>query len=136
MIPLITNFPFSGQDIFSILWLILYIGYYLSFFFFLLHQFILLQSFVLFYCCSVPVVPISPHCSSLPHPTPAPKDTLLPIVLVRWSFVPVPFLSPFIPLPSGHVSLFFISMSLVLLCSFVLLIKILSLLFNIFNLYF
>ena len=39
------------------------------------------------YCCSITVVPISPHCSPLPHPPPAPTVNPHPVVHVHGLFI-------------------------------------------------
>ena len=76
-----------------------------------------------FYCCSVTVVPISPCCSPLPRPALTPTVNPHPVVPVSGSFIPVPSPSC-LPYPSSSsplvtVSLFLVSMSLVLFCSLV-----------------
>ena len=85
----------------------------------------------IFYCCSITVVPIFPSLVSPTLPTPISHiQSSPPLFFVHGSFIhilwwPFPFPSP---LPSGYsplpsplvtVSLFFISMSLVLFCSLV-----------------
>ena len=84
----------------------------------------LLAASIFFHCCSVIVVPPFPLYSPLPCPTPAPEDNPQSIVLVHEPFVHVPWLDPSpsslhdppITSPPITVSLFFISMSLVLFC--------------------
>ena len=80
-----------------------------------------------FYCCSITVVPTYPHCSPLLCPHPTPTVNTHPVIHVHGSLITVPWLDPspsFLSYPAPpvslvSVSLFFVSMPLVLFCSFV-----------------
>ena len=80
----------------------------------------------IFYCCSSTVVSIFPHHNPLPHRPPTPTLHPTPFGFVHGSFIHVldnlsPSFPHYLPLPYPlvTVSLFFISMSLVISCLFV-----------------
>ena len=89
----------------------------------------LIFNYLIFYCCSVTVVAVFLPLFSPASPTPVPSVSPHPVDLYRGSFIHIPSLDPspsfphFPSLPSPLVRLFFISMSLVLLCSFALSIR-------------
>ena len=84
---------------------------------------------ITFYCCSIIVVPFFPLYSPLPYPSPTYYIQSSPnsFVFVHGSFIHVPGLGPSpsfpcyppLPFPLVPVSLFLVSMPLVLFCSFV-----------------
>ena len=81
-------------------------------------------SHLLFYCCSSTVVSISPSPDIPQPPCPSPPPTIdpyPPFGFVHVSFILVPwqpflYFTPLFPSPLVTVSLFFISMSLVIFC--------------------